>query len=206
MIYGMFANSTFAVLYELHRFTMVIEVLALILIVYIVGILVYKLSIRIYDTVPWQARHLQLELAWTAIPACIVLCLINLGIISGYAVLDVLPASSSYDIIGYQWYWQIARTDVNIVHNSGLNIGDLHLLEVSSWLTLPVHTAIRIYLSAYDVIHSFAIPSLGIKMDCIPGRLNHVTLSSSLPGIYYGQCSELCGALHGFMPIKLVFS
>ncbi len=100
----------------------------------------------------------------------------------------------------------MSKSDVCLLATDILNVGDLNLLEVSSWLSLPVNTIVRFYLSAFDVIHSFTLPSLGIKLDCIPGRLNHVNIVSSLPGTYYGQCSELCGSLHGFMPIKLVFT
>jgi len=85
-----------------------------------------------------------------------------------------------------------------------LTFGDLRLLEVDNPLYLPVHTKIRLDITAADVIHSFAVPSLGIKVDAIPGRINVAYIEIIRCGVYFGQCSELCGVNHGFMPIKII--
>jgi heme/copper-type cytochrome/quinol oxidase subunit 2 len=128
----MFANSTLAFLYEVHRFTMVMEVLALGLVCYIILIILYDVSSWLVSQVSWGNRHLQLELAWTAVPACMIICLINLGILSGYATADITPAVSTHDVIGFQWYWSMSKVDVCMVASSLLNVGELRLLEVSS--------------------------------------------------------------------------
>lgn len=85
-----------------------------------------------------------------------------------------------------------------------LKIGQLRLLEVDRPLECPINTHLRFIITAHDVLHSFAIPSLGIKVDAVPGRLNQISVFIKREGIYYGQCSELCGVNHGFMPIKLI--
>ena len=88
-----------------------------------------------------------------------------------------------------------------MVPEEDLNLGQLRLLEVDNRMVVPINTHIRIIVSAADVLHSWAIPSLGIKCDAIPGRLNQTSLFIKRSGIYYGQCSEICGINHGFMPI-----
>lgn len=116
--------------------------------------------------------------------------------------------------IGRQWYWSYEYsdylTDKNsegiafdsyMIPTSDLEPGQLRLLEVDNRIIVPVDTHIRIISTAGDVIHSFAVPSLGLKMDCIPGRLNQTSMLIQREGVYYGQCSELCGVHHGFMPI-----
>lgn len=88
-----------------------------------------------------------------------------------------------------------------MIPSNDLNQGDFRLLEVDNKLVLPLNTSIRVIVSGADVIHSFAIPSLGVKADAIPGRLNQVNFTIKRPGTYYGQCSEICGSEHSFMPI-----
>jgi len=88
-----------------------------------------------------------------------------------------------------------------MVNENDLSLGGLRLLEVDNRLVLPIKTHIRLLITSADVIHSWAVPSLGIKVDAIPGRLNQTGLYIKRPGVFYGQCSELCGVNHGFMPI-----
>jgi cytochrome c oxidase subunit 2 len=106
---------------------------------------------------------------------------------------------------GNQWYWSYEYTDYAepLTFDSFLIDGPLRQLNVDNYLVLPVDTSIRVLVTSSDVIHSFAVPSLGVKVDAIPGRLNSTGLIISRPGVYYGQCSELCGYLHGFMPIGI---
>lgn len=112
-------------------------------------------------------------------------------------------------VIGRQWFWQYEYPDQSIAFDSymvpddQLKPGQNRLLDVDNVLVLPIDTDIRILTTAGDVIHSFAIPSLGLKIDAIPGRINEAWVKITKPGHYYGQCSELCGVGHGFMPISL---
>lgn len=114
----------------------------------------------------------------------------------------------------HQWYWSTEYSDyVNdsdniefdsyMVPTSDLELGTLRLLEVDNRLIVPVDTHVRAIVTSTDVIHSFAVPSLGVKIDTIPGRLNQTSFLIKREGVYYGQCSELCGVYHGFMPIVI---
>ena len=158
----------------------------------------------------------QLEVIWTIIPAA-VLMLIT---IPSFALLYRLQGSFDDDgvrltlhAIGSQWYWSYALvTDSVLVRewdSYALYTEDLdenhpfRMLEVDNRVYLPTHQSIRVLVSARDVIHSWAIPSLGVKMDAIPGRLNCVWLTIKRSSIFYGQCSEICGINHAFMPIVI---
>ena len=111
--------------------------------------------------------------------------------------------------IGNQWYWSYEYSDYAdpitfdsfLVSDSDLSPGDLRLLTVDNYLVLPICTQIRFLITSNDVIHSFAIPSLALKCDALPGRINAAGVIITRPSTFYGQCSELCGILHGFMPI-----
>lgn len=124
-------------------------------------------------------------------------------------------------IIGHQWYWTyeyILAEETNngtltyvtkefdsyMIPEEMLQPGDLRLLEVDNALHLPVGMPIRLLITSTDVIHSWAVPSLGVKVDAVPGRLNEIYIFIFRKGEFYGQCSELCGVNHGFMPIKVV--
>jgi cytochrome c oxidase subunit 2 len=119
--------------------------------------------------------------------------------------------------IGHQWYWSYEYSDYNYEGESGelssigfdsymlpeddLNIGDFRLLEVDNQVVLPTQTHIRVIVTAADVLHSWSVNSLGVKVDAVPGRLNQTAIFIKREGTYYGQCSEICGVNHGFMPI-----
>lgn len=113
-------------------------------------------------------------------------------------------------VIGYQWYWVffIFKDSVifsNLITESDYFIGDLRLLQCNNAFQLLTFVIYKIWLTSVDVIHSFTISSLGLKVDCIPGRCNELTMLSNKSGMFYGSCSELCGVLHGFMPITIEF-
>jgi cytochrome c oxidase subunit 2 len=157
----------------------------------------------------------EIELAWTIMPA-IILWLIGIpSLILLYVLDEILDAEVTVKVSGNQWYWNYEYSDyidnlgdhINfdsfLVQDEDLEFGDHRLLTVDNYLVLPVNTSIRVLVTSNDVLHSFAIPSLGIKCDAIPGRLNSVGFVITRPSTFYGQCSELCGILHGFMPIGL---
>ena len=154
-------------------------------------------------------HHTVLEIVWTIVP-CIVLLLIAIPSFSLlYAVEDLSIIESTIKIIGNQWYWTYEIPgdfsekifDSVMIPEEELMIGRLRLLEVDARLILPIEKQLRLFITATDVLHSWAVPSLGVKLDACPGRLNQVALWIKRSGIYYGQCSEICGINHGFMPI-----
>ena len=116
-------------------------------------------------------------------------------------------------IIGHQWYWSYEYSDYAdqdgssiefdsyMIPESDLEDGQLRLLEVDNELVVPTHTHVRVILTSADVLHCWAVPSLGVKLDCVPGRLNQTSVFILREGVFYGQCSEICGVGHGNMPI-----
>ena len=151
------------------------------------------------------AMSLGIILIFIAIPSFILLYSID-EFVSDTTVIAI-------KVIGNQWYWSYEKGNETslfsttfqsyMVDDNDLNVGNLRLLEVDRALVLPAFTHIRFLITSYDVLHSWAIPSLGIKMDAVPGRLNQVMLYIKREGVFYGQCSEICGVNHGFMPIKI---
>lgn len=149
-----------------------------------------------------------IETIWTVSPA-LILWMIGIPSLKLLYIMDNLYDSQlTIQIAGNQWYWSYTYSDYEdisydsfLVDESDLEMGDLRLLTVDNYLVLPINTNIRLLITSNDVVHSFAVPSLGIKCDAVPGRLNSIGLIINRPSVFYGQCSELCGILHGFMPI-----
>lgn len=147
-----------------------------------------------------------LELLWTLTPAAVLWAIGLPSLRLLYMMDEILDPELSVKVLGNQWYWSYEYSDYvafDSFMNADLELGDLRLLSVDNYLVLPINTSIRLLLSSNDVIHSFALPSLALKSDAIPGRLNATGLIINRPSTFYGQCSELCGVLHGFMPIGL---
>lgn len=166
------------------------------------------------NLVPSSLTHGTLiEMVWTITPAFILLIIAIPSFSLLYAMDEVISPSITVKALGHQWYWSYEYSDyINengefiefdsyMIPEEDLELGQLRLLEVDNRMVVPVNTHIRIIISAADVLHSWAVPSLGIKCDAIPGRLNQTSLFIKREGIYYGQCSEICGINHGFMPI-----
>ena len=160
-----------------------------------------------------------LEIAWTAYPTIILLGIAFPSFALLYAIDDLIDPTLTLKIIGHQWYWSYEYggnlvdassnnlQDINLqfdsylVANSDLKLGHFRLLEVDNRIKLPIKTHIRLMITSADVLHSWTIPSFGVKVDACPGRLSQASIFIKRCGVYYGQCSELCGINHGFMPI-----
>jgi cytochrome c oxidase subunit 2 len=149
-----------------------------------------------------------LEVLWTAIPIIILVIIA----IPSFRLLYQQEKSESYDmtvkVIGHQWYWEYEYPDHGnfyfesyMVQDEDLKEGDLRLLTVDNPLVIPANKNIQILITAGDVLHSWAVPSMGLKTDAVPGRLNETWVNVREPGTYRGMCSEICGTGHGFMPI-----
>jgi cytochrome c oxidase subunit 2 len=152
----------------------------------------------------------EIETVWTILPAVTLLFLALPSLRLLYLIDEITNPSFTIKTIGHQWYWRYEYSDFfNIEFDSyitpteDLKEGEFRLLEVDNRAVLPIQTEVRILVTAADVIHSWAIPRLGIKVDAIPGRLNQLGLYVSRPGVFYGQCSEICGANHSFIPIAI---
>ena len=157
-----------------------------------------------------------LEIIWTVIPAYALLLIAVPSFTLLYSLDDLIDASLVIRITGHQWYWTYEYTkytfpnteysftfDSYMKNTSDLKLGQLRLLEVDNRVLLPTKTHIRLLVTADDVLHSWAVPSFGIKVDACPGRVSQASLYIKRSGHYYGQCSEICGFNHGFMPIVI---
>jgi cytochrome c oxidase subunit 2 len=155
-----------------------------------------------------QSEWLVLEVVWTILPAIILiyLGLPSLELLYSSEAIFVRP-SLVVKIIGHQWYWEYAIPELGVCFDRFTERRDfLRLSDVGDRLVLPLITNIQLLITSHDVIHSFALPRLALKADANPGRLNSIAVHSLLPGVYVGQCSELCGALHSNISIVLEFT
>ena len=156
-----------------------------------------------------------IEIIWTVVPSLILVAIALPSFSLLYSMDAAVDPAMTLKIIGHQWYWSYEYSDVAVttgahvafdaymVPEDDLTAGQLRLLEVDRRVVLPELVPVRLLVTAADVLHSWAMPSLGIKVDAVPGRMNQVTLLADREGTFYGQCSEICGVNHGFMPIAL---
>ena len=151
-----------------------------------------------------------IETVWTVLPAVILLFLALPSLRLLYLIDEVSNPLITLKTIGHQWYWRYEYSDFRelefdsyMLPAEELSSGQYRLLEVDNRAILPIQTEIRLLVTAADVIHSWTVPALGIKVDAIPGRLNQVGFTITRPGVFYGQCSEICGANHSFIPIVI---
>lgn len=173
--------------------------------------------LRVFGRNPISYKYLRhgtlIEVIWTIFPAVILLFIAFPSFILLYLCDEVVDPAMTIKAIGRQWYWVYEYSDFisetgetielesYIVPTDMLEFGQLRMLDVDNRIIAPVDTHIRFIITAGDVLHDFAIPSLGIKVDACPGRLNQVSVLIQRESVYYGQCSELCGVLHSSMPI-----
>ena len=164
---------------------------------------------------PSQVVHgTTLEMIWTIIPAVILMFVAVPSFALLYSIDEILDPAVTLKVVGHQWYWSYEYSDYlttqsdegfgfdsYLLSADDLTPGAFRLLEVDNRVVLPVNTHIRLLVSAADVLHSWAVPSFGIKVDACPGRLSQASLFLKREGVFYGQCSEICGINHGFMPI-----
>jgi cytochrome c oxidase subunit 2 len=155
-----------------------------------------------------------LEITWTIVPALLLLYIAGPSFSLLYSIDELIQADITLKVIGHQWYWSYEynsfilektrkgfKFDAYIISEDDITLGGLRLLEVDYRTKLPINKNIKILVTSADVLHSWAVPSLGIKIDACPGRLNQVFLYLLRTGVFYGQCSEICGVNHGFIPI-----
>lgn len=188
-----------------HDHTLII----LIIITILVGYLMFRLILNKYIN-RFLLEGQIIELIWTILPA-ITLIFIALPSLRLLYLLDELNNPLiTLKCIGHQWYWRYEYSDFNniqfdsyIIPSNEIFINNFRLLDVDNRIILPINNQIRIIVTASDVIHSWTIPSLGVKIDANPGRLNQTNFIINRPGIYFGQCSEICGANHRFIPIVI---
>lgn len=203
------ASPTAEKIHELHHLLLMIMTAIAALVLLLLLYVIFRFNAK-RNPVPSKTIHnTPLEIIWTLIPTLII------GVIA-FPSLDLLyfmdktkEAELTLKITGHQWYWSYEYPDDKVAFDSymiadkDLKSGMKRLLEVDNQVIVPVGTNIRLLVTAADVIHSFAVPALGIKQDSIPGRLRETWMRINKEGTYHGQCSEICGINHAFMPIVI---
>jgi len=156
-----------------------------------------------------------IELIWTVGPALVLVAIAFPSFKLLYLMDEVIDPAMTVKVTGHQWYWEYEYADFLNEENEIINFdsymkdeaslekGELRMLEVDNSVILPVDTHIRFIITGADVLHDWAVPALGIKVDAAPGRLNQASVIIERTGFFYGQCSEICGVLHSSMPIKI---
>ncbi len=185
----------------------------------IVAISVFVLFLLLYsifkfraskNPIPSKTSHNTfIEVMWTVIP-CLILIVIAVPSFRLLYKQDIIPkADVTIKAIGYQWYWgyeypdQNIAFDANMIETKNLKPNQPRLLETDNHVVVPVNKVVKVLITANDVLHAWAVPSFGIKRDAVPGRINETWFKAEKEGVYYGQCSELCGSRHAFMPITV---
>ncbi|EKV31465.1 Cytochrome c oxidase polypeptide II [Caenispirillum salinarum AK4] len=204
------ASPVMTQIYDLHNYITIIMIGIVLLVMGLLGYCIFRFNAKKNPTPSKTSHNTLLEIAWTAIPVLILVAIAVPSFRLLYFMDRTQEAEMTLKVIGHQWYWSFEYPDHGNValdsfmkYPEDLEEGEPRLLAVDTPVVLPEDTNIRIITTASDVIHSFAIPALGLKTDAIPGRLNETWVRVEEPGMYYGQCSELCGVNHGFMPAAL---
>nr|ALO64674.1 cytochrome c oxidase subunit II [Lasioglossum fulvicorne] len=199
-------NSPFADnLFYFYNFTMIILVMITMSTLYM---LIFILNNKFLNLK--LLKNHNIEILWTITPM-IMLLIISIPSLKTLYFIDELwnPTYFTIKSIGHQWYWSYEYPEFsNIIFDSYMiksieSLNQFRLLDVDNRIIIPFKTPIRLLVTSMDVIHSWTVPSLGIKMDASPGRINQMSLISLRPGLYFGQCSEICGMYHSFMPIVI---
>ena len=156
-----------------------------------------------------RTHNVTVEVLWTLIP-CLILIVMAVPSFKILYKQDAIPkADLTIKAIGYQWYWGYEYPDENLAFDSymieekDLKVDQPRLLAVDNEVVVPVDKVVKVLITANDVLHAWALPSFGVKRDAVPGRINETWFKAEKIGTYYGQCSELCGIKHAFMPIAV---
>lgn len=184
-------------------------ILILTIITILVGYLIAALFFNSYNN-RFLLHGQIIEIIWTILPAIVLIFIALPSLRLLYLLDEINEPLITLKTIGHQWYWRYEYSDFMsiefdsyIIPTNELNNSNFRLLDVDNRIVLPINNQIRIIVSAADVLHSWTIPALGVKIDATPGRLNQTNFLINRPGLFYGQCSEICGANHRFMPIVI---
>ena len=173
-------------------------------------VVIVKFNAKANPTPSRTTHNTFIEVVWTVVPVIILVVIAIPSFRLLYYMDRVEEPEMTLVVRGYQWYWgyeypdqQVEEYTSYLVDEADLGPDQLRLLSVDNPVVLPVDTDIEILITAGDVLHSFAVPNLGLKTDAVPGQMNHTWTRITEPGTYYGMCSELCGTGHGYMPIEI---
>ena len=205
------ASPVMAMMDSFHYLLLWIMVAVCILVMVLLGIVIVRFNAA-RNPVPSRTSHNTLiEVIWTVVPVIILVVIAVPSFRLLYYVDRAVDAEMTVKVTGRQWYWDYEYPDHGgftfssiMIPEDQLKPGQRRLLEVDNPVVLPVGTTIRMLVTAGDVIHSWALPAFGNKDDAVPGRINETWIRIDKEGVYYGQCSEICGTSHAYMPIQVV--
>lgn len=204
------ATPTMEKIYSLYYFMLMLLGFIFAFVVILIGYVLIKFHVSNNPTPSKTSHNILIEILWTAIPVVLltIIAIPTFKII--YFANEVPEAEFTLKVVGHQWYWSYEYPDHDklsfdsyMIRDNDLKPGQKRLLDVDNRVVLPAGAIVRIQVTGADVIHSFAVPSFGVKIDAVPGRVNETWIKVDKIGVYYGQCSELCGAEHAFMPIAV---
>nr|QLY89891.1 cytochrome c oxidase subunit II [Limnius volckmari]UJG45269.1 cytochrome c oxidase subunit II [Leuctra hippopus] len=188
-----------------HDHAMLILIMITTLVSYLLATLFFNLNINRY-----LLEGQTIEIIWTILPAVTLIFIALPSLRLLYLLDEVSNPAITLKTVGHQWYWSYEYSDfLQVEFDSYMipyheqNEAGFRLLDVDNRAVLPMNTQVRILVTAADVLHSWAVPALGVKVDATPGRLNQTSFLMNRPGLFFGQCSEICGANHSFMPIVI---
>ena len=193
-----------------HRLLLIVTTLITVVVLVLLVWVMVRFNQRVHPAPSRTTHRTSLEVAWTVIPIAILVFIAVPSFRLLFLEQNIPPADLTVKATGKQWYWSYGYPDQGKFEFDSLMIQDKdlkpdqpRLLSVDNEMVVPVGKVVRVQVTGSDVIHSFAVPSFGIKIDAIPGRLNETWFKATKEGIYYGQCSELCGKNHAYMPIAV---
>jgi cytochrome c oxidase subunit 2 len=193
-----------------HRLLLIVITLITVVVLVLLVWVMVRFNQRVHPAPSRTTHRTSLEVAWTVIPIAILVFIAVPSFRLLFLEQNIPPADLTVKATGKQWYWSYGYPDQGKFEFDSLMIQDKdlkpdqpRLLSVDNEMVVPVDKVVRVQVIGSDVIHSFAVPSFGIKIDAIPGRLNETWFKATKEGIYYGQCSELCGKNHAYMPIAV---
>nr|YP_009710904.1 cytochrome c oxidase subunit II [Tinaminyssus melloi]QGA47507.1 cytochrome c oxidase subunit II [Tinaminyssus melloi] len=185
-----------------HDHTMIIMINIMMIISYLMAKIMFN---NLYNRFFYE-NH-KMEMTWTFMPAILLIFIAIPSLRLLYLVDEMFNPAMTIKITGHQWYWSYEYSDLNweidsfMIPDFESKNNNFRLLDVDNRLTIPFNMNLRLLVTSFDVIHSWTIPSLGVKIDAVPGRINQINFLAYRPGLFFGQCSEICGANHSFMPI-----
>ncbi len=209
----LFQRAATPVAERMVAFNDFISVIIVLITAFVLALLAYvclRFGVGRNPTPSRRTHNTLLEVAWTTVPV-LILVVIAIPSFKLLYYQDVVPdVDLTVKAVGHQWYWSYEYPDngeftfdAYMIADEDLESDQLRLLTTDNAVVLPVETNIRLLITATDVLHAWAVPSFGVKMDAVPGRINETWFRIDEPGTYYGQCSELCGDYHAFMPIMI---
>jgi cytochrome c oxidase subunit II len=204
------ASPIMADIISFHTFLLWVITAITVFVLALLLIIMIRFNARANPTPSRTTHNTPLEVVWTIVPVIILVLIAIPSFRLLFTELDVPTPDLTVKATGKQWYWSYAYPDNGnfefdslIVADKDLKPGDLRLLTVDNELVVPVNKVVHVLVTGADVIHSFAVPSFGIKIDAVPGRINETWFKATMTGVFHGQCSQLCGKDHSFMPITV---